>query len=99
YGINHRLIESAQLASIEPDLKQTLAGAIHWTDPWTIRNPGALVSGYFELFKSMGGTFVSGDVKSLDQSGDDWSVKAGEKTITAREAVVALGPWAPEVLE
>ena len=53
YGINHRVVDGAEFAQIEPDLKEKLAGAIHWTDPWTVRDPGALVAKYFELYKSM----------------------------------------------
>lgn len=99
YGINHTPVDSAELSRREPHLRETLAGAIHWTDPWTVRNPGALVAAYFELFKSMGGAFKVGDARSLAQSGDSWTITAGGETATARETVITLGPWAPEVLE
>lgn len=99
YGINHRVVESSQLASLEPHLKIKMAGAVHWTDPWTVKNPGALVAAYAELFKSMGGKIVTGDAQRLDSGKDEWSLVLKDQTVTAKEAVVTLGPWAPEFLE
>ncbi|MEQ8447753.1 MAG: FAD-binding oxidoreductase [Pelagibacterium sp.] len=99
YGINHRVVDGAEMAQIEPDFTERLAGAIHWTDPWTIRNPGALVAKYFELYKSMGGRFLGGEATGLEQDGDDWAITVADTRYTAREVVVTLGPWAPEVLE
>ncbi|WP_127145729.1 NAD(P)/FAD-dependent oxidoreductase [Pelagibacterium montanilacus] len=99
FGINSSQIEGAELERREPDLKKGLAGAIHWQDPWTIRNPGALVSAYFELFKSLGGTFLNDRIDSLETDGEGWSVRTANSLAEGREAVVALGPWAPEVLE
>ena len=54
---------------MEPALKGGLAGAIHWTDPWTVRDPGALVTQYFKLFERLGGTFVAGAADGLEQDG------------------------------
>lgn len=99
YGINHRVVDGAEMAQEEPDFKEKLAGAIHWTDPWTIRNPGALVTKYFELYKSMGGRFLGGAASGLEQTGDIWSVDVGGQRHSAKEVVVTLGPWAPEALE
>jgi D-amino-acid dehydrogenase len=99
YGVNHKLLNGDDVAALEPDFRIKMAGAIHWTDPWTIKDPGALVTAYFELFKSMGGQFAGGAAKSLSQTSDGWTVAIDGETVTSRDAVVALGPWAPELLE
>jgi D-amino-acid dehydrogenase len=99
YGVNHRVVDGAEFAQIEPDLTEKLAGAIHWTDPWTVRDPGALVGKYFELCKSMGGQFLAGEAKGLEQDGDGWSISVSGTRHKAREAVITLGPWAPEALD
>lgn len=99
FGISHRVVEWPELKQMEPDLKGGLAGAIHWTDPWTVRDPGALVTEYFKLFQRLGGTFVSGAASGLVRDTDGWSADVGGARHSGRQAVIALGPWAPDVLD
>jgi D-amino-acid dehydrogenase len=99
FNIHHEVVDWAGLKALEPSLIGGLAGGIHWTDPWTVRDPGGLVSQYFALFQKLGGTFVSGEADGLTQNGGAWSTRVGGQVITAKQAVVALGPWAPEVLD
>lgn len=99
FGVNHELVDWAGLKAVEPSLRGGLVGAIHWTDPWTVSDPGELVAQYFGLYQRLGGTFVSGEADGLTQHGNTWSTKVGGVQHSAREAVIALGPWAPEVLD
>lgn len=99
FGISHRVVEWPELKQMEPALKGGLAGAIHWTDPWTVRDPGALVSEYFKLFERLGGTFVRGAADGLVQDSAGWSTNVDGVRHSAKQAVIALGPWAPEVLD
>jgi D-amino-acid dehydrogenase len=99
FGISHRVVEWPELKQMEPDLKGGLAGAIHWTDPWTVRDPGALVGEYFKLFQRLGGTFVSGAASGLVQDKDGWTAEVGGARHSGKQAVIALGPWAPDVLD
>lgn len=99
FGISHRVVDWSELKTIEPDLIGGLAGAIHWTDPWTVTNPGELVAQYFKLFGRLGGRFVQGEAKDLGQDGAGWRVTVEGAPITGKQAVVALGPWAPDVLD
>lgn len=99
FGISHKVVEWPELKAMEPALKGGLAGAIHWTDPWTVSDPGALVSEYFKLFQRLGGTFVSGAAGSLVQDGDGWTAEVGGAKHSGNQAVIALGPWAPDVLD
>ncbi|MFX7548796.1 FAD-dependent oxidoreductase, partial [Acinetobacter baumannii] len=45
------------------------------------------------LFGRKGGRFVVGDARTLEQSGTRWHLSTQEGSVTAREVVVAMGPW------
>lgn len=99
FGIGYKVLDWPALKAAEPDLIGGLVGAIHWTDPWTVRDPGALVSAYFDLFETLGGRFVSGAAEGLVPEAGFWSSMVAGRKLTAKQAVIALGPWAPDVLE
>ena len=95
HGTDFAAVDGAALARAEPGLRTAMAGAIHWTTPWTCRAPGDLVRAYAALFEGRGGRIVPGDATSLERSGGGWRV-AGERV---EHAVVALGPWSPDLLK
>lgn len=99
FSIHHEVVDWAGLKALEPSLIGGLAGGIHWTDPWTVTDPGGLVTEYFKLFEKLGGTFVAGEASGLSQDGGTWQTRVGGTLQTAKQAVIALGPWAPEVLD
>jgi D-amino-acid dehydrogenase len=99
FGISHKVVEWPELKTMEPSLKGGLAGAILWTDPWTVRDPGALVGEYFKLFQRLGGRFVSGAASGLTQEGGVWKAEGDGVQHSGKQAVIALGPWAPDVLD
>ncbi|WP_127088250.1 NAD(P)/FAD-dependent oxidoreductase [Aquabacter cavernae] len=94
YGLDFAIADPAGLSRAEPALRGSLAGAIHWTSPWTCRSPGELVGAYGKLFEAKGGHIVSGDAHTLTRAGAGWQV-AGEDV---ERVVVALGPWSPSLL-
>jgi D-amino-acid dehydrogenase len=94
FGVRYQAENTTQLAQAEPALRPSLAGAVHWLDPWAVNNPGALVQRYAELFVARGGRVLTGDAGSLQPSGAAWSVKTTEGHVDAGQAVLALGPWA-----
>lgn len=94
FGVGSVELDGAAVARLEPALQQRLAGALHWTDPWTVRDPGALVMAYAELFEREGGRLVRGDAGTLKRDGAGWRVETAEGPVTAGELVLALGPWA-----
>ena len=73
FGVRHRVEDGAALAKAEPALRQTLAGAVHWLDPWAVRNPGALVQRYAALFVARGGQVLTGDATTLQRAGAAWA--------------------------
>ena len=94
FGVRYQAENTTQLAQAEPALRRSLAGAVHWLDPWAVNNPGALVQRYADLFVARGGRVLTGDAGSLQPSGAAWSVKTTEGHVDAGQAVLALGPWA-----
>ncbi|MCC7320224.1 MAG: FAD-binding oxidoreductase [Rubellimicrobium sp.] len=97
-GLEHRPLDPDGLARMEPALAPVFAGAIHWTQPWTVRDPFALTQAYLRLFKSLGGQFRRGDGTTLRADGGAWEVQTDAGPLVAREAVVAMGPWSDDVL-
>jgi D-amino-acid dehydrogenase len=97
FGIKSNYLDRAELASLEPHLSDLVAGGVHFTDPWTTSDPGALIKSYADLFLARGGRVLAGDARALHQDGAGWSLPAGEALIQAREAVIALGPWSSDL--
>ena len=92
-GVNFRLLDGDALAAAEPGLRRRLAGAVHWTDPWAVSDPGGLVQRYADLLVRRGGRIVRGDAMSFEAAGAGWRVRIDDGPIEAGHAVVALGPW------
>ncbi len=97
-GIRHAALDSQALANAEPALRQALPGALHWLDPWSVKDPGSLVQRYAALFVQRGGQIQSADAQSLRQTGQGWAVRTPDGLVQARQAVVALGPWSDHLL-
>lgn len=92
-GVRYALLDAGALQQVEPSLRQTMAGAVHWLQTWSVSDPGELVGRYSALLARLGGRFALGDATSLQATASGWSVKSEEGTIEAEHAVVALGPW------
>lgn len=98
FGVQFRVLTGSELAKAEPLLRDDLPGAIHWLQPWTVSDPGALVAAYAGLFQRRGGRIFSGDAATLRQAPAGWSVDTAESRIDASSAVVTLGPWSPDLV-
>ncbi len=98
YGVKFSILTASELQQAEPGLTEGGIGGLHWQEPWTISNPGALVTAYSELFTRSGGSIVRGEAQSLRQSRNGWSVATEAGEIEAESVVIALGPWSPELL-
>ena len=98
FGLGLQILTPKQLASAEPALTTTTAGALHWTDPWSVSDPGALVQAYANLFRANGGEFVQAEVFDLRQDSAGWLVRTQQQTISAAQVVVAMGPWSANLV-
>lgn len=94
FGVRYQAENTTELAQAEPALQRSMAGAVHWLDPWAVNDPGALVQRYADLFVARGGRVLTGDADSLQSNGSAWSVQTSEGRVDAEQAVLALGPWA-----
>ncbi|HRJ69217.1 MAG TPA: FAD-dependent oxidoreductase [Beijerinckiaceae bacterium] len=93
--LNHR-----EVAAAEPGLTPgEIIGGVKYNGPISLAEPLALSRAYVELFKKQGGRVVTGDARSLQQEGDGWSVAVEGGRESARDCVIALGPWAKDVTE
>lgn len=97
YGLRVAALDAAALAAREPGVAMGFCGALHWQDPKSIVNPGALTKGYARLFEEGGGTLLIGEATTLKAEGGAWTVQTSSGRISAREVVVALGPWSDQV--
>ncbi|MGH8778372.1 NAD(P)/FAD-dependent oxidoreductase [Paraburkholderia sp.] len=97
HGLNFTPLDAAALRAREPGLGEGFVGALHWHDPKSVSNPGALTKGYARLFEREGGTLFTGDATTVREERDGWSVETSSGRIAAREVVVALGPWSDAV--
>jgi D-amino-acid dehydrogenase len=97
YDIPFDVLDRAAMLKLEPHLREAALGGVHFTDPITSPNQGALVKSYADLLEARGGRLLAGDARSLEQSGAVWSVTTSEGKISASQAVIALGPWASDI--
>jgi D-amino-acid dehydrogenase len=97
-GLKHRELSEAETRALEPSLAPVFSHAVHWPDAASVSNPLAVTKAYAAQFVLFGGIMIKGDARTLHRSGDGWRVDTDEGPIDAKEAVVALGPWAPDLL-
>ena len=97
YGVAGDILDAAAIAVREPNLTGDFAGAVHFPDPGFVPDPGGLTKAYAALFGRKGGRFLVGDARTLEQSGTRWRMATLEGSITAREVVVAMGPWSDQI--
>lgn len=94
YGVQGDILDAQAVMQREPHLSGEFAGAIHFTEPGFVLDPGGLAKAYSALFQRKGGRFVAADAQSLEQDpGGRWQVATSGGKVSAREVVVALGPW------
>jgi D-amino-acid dehydrogenase len=94
YGVQGEILDAKAIMQREPHLSGEFAGAVHFTEPGFVLDPGGLAKAYSALFQRKGGRFVAADARSLEQdAGGRWQVATSGGTVSAREAVIALGPW------
>jgi D-amino-acid dehydrogenase len=96
YGLRVQVLTQAALQEREPALGDGVRGGVHYPDSRQVRDPQALSLAYLALFCQQGGRFVQGDARSLRRDGQWWCVDARAERISARDAVLTLGPWGEE---
>jgi D-amino-acid dehydrogenase len=85
--------------ALEPGLSPIFERGIFWPQAASVSNPLAVTRAYADLFRSLGGVSLTGDARSLHRADGRWRVDTSEGPVDAPDAVVALGPWAQDVLD
>ena len=90
YGLSYDLLDDAALRRLEPGLiSGSVSGAVHWRDPVTVSDPGAVTRAYAALFVARGGQLKPADAASLQQDNGAWRLSADGHNWQAPETVVA----------
>ena len=97
-GIANVPLDTEAARALEPSLAPVFRHAVHWTGAMSVTNPLKLTRAYAARFAALGGITANGDARSLHRVHPHWRVDTASGPIDAGDVVVALGPWAPDVL-
>jgi D-amino-acid dehydrogenase len=97
-GVPIKFHDQAGVHALEPSLAPVFQAAVHWRGAASVTNPFAVTRAYASRFMAIGGVVLQGDARSLHRAAGRWRVDTEEGAVDADEAVIALGPWAPDVL-
>jgi D-amino-acid dehydrogenase len=97
FGVKPIVLDRAGLTALEPHVGEKAIGGVHYAEPLSTSDPGALIQSYAALFVRRGGRMERGDALSLEPSGAGWMVTTDTGRLAARDVVIALGPWSDEL--
>jgi D-amino-acid dehydrogenase len=98
FGIPYRALDTDAARELEPSLAPVFRHAVHWQGVASVTNPLAATQAYAARFAALGGVVMRGNARSLHRANAHWRVETTEGPLDAAQAVVALGPFAPDVL-
>ena len=98
FGIAQRPLDPEGVRAIEPHLNPVFRHAVHWPGAASVSNPLAVTKAYAARLTALGGVLLAGDARSLHRADGRWRIDTAEGPLDALEVVLALGPFAPEVL-
>lgn len=99
FGLSFRMLDTDGVRELEPWLAPVFRHAVLWSGAANVTNPLALTQAYAARFRALGGTLIEADARTLARAGVRWQVETAEGALDADAAVIALGPWAPDVLQ
>jgi D-amino-acid dehydrogenase len=99
FGLPLQALDTTGAQALEPLLNPVFAHAVFWPQAASVSNPLGVTRAYAARFGALGGITLKGDARLLHRAGQGWRVETNEGGVDAREVVVALGPWAGDLLE
>ena len=87
-----------QARALEPSLAPVFRHAVHWPDAASVSNPLAVTKAYAARVHAARRRDPQGRCAHAAPLRQSWRVDTDEGPVDAKEAVVALGPWAPDLL-
>jgi len=97
FGMRVDILDSTEIATREPRLREKFATGIQWRDAGSVSDPGELSRRLAATFSKRGGTIARGDAMTLHQKGSGWALDLPDGSVQAENAVIALGPWAEDL--
>ena len=97
-GIANVPLDRDAALALEPSLAPVFRHAVHWTGAVSVTNPLALTRAYAARFAALGGLVLAGNARTLHRADPNWRVDTAGGPVDAGDVVVALGPWAPDLL-
>src|SRR5690606_27879269 len=97
FDVPYEILDRDAALAREPHLRPVFRRAISWPRTENCTDPGALTKSYVALCEKRGGVFVRGDARTLHAYSGGWRVETEAGPVDADQAVIALGPWSPEL--
>jgi D-amino-acid dehydrogenase len=98
-GIAARPLDQEAARALEPHLAPVFRHAVHWPGAASVDNPLAVTKAYAERLERRGGIVLTGDARSLHRADGHWRVDTEGGPVDAPAVVLALGPFAPDILK
>ncbi len=99
FGIPLVELDREGALALEPALGPGFEHALYWPKAASVSNPLALTRAYVARFTALGGILLTGDARSLHRAAGKWRLDTDAGALDADSVVVALGPWAPDLLD
>jgi D-amino-acid dehydrogenase len=99
YGIPYQKLSVEGSLALEPSLAPVFKHGVLWPQAASYTNPLGVSRAFHAHYLSLGGESAKGDAKTLRRVQGGWAVTTEEGDVQADEAVIALGPWSPDILQ
>ena len=100
FGVATQELDQPALQDLEPHLRPVFERALWIKDACSVDDPGQVVEAYARLFQARGGTLAQREIAALQRDAQGvWQLRGLDGSATAaHKVVVALGPWANDLL-
>jgi D-amino-acid dehydrogenase len=98
FGIAYRSLDPDAARALEPHLAPVFRHAVHWPGAASLSNPLAVTRAFATHVERLGGVLLTGNAHSLHRADGRWRIETAAGPLDAPEVVLALGPFAPDVL-
>jgi D-amino-acid dehydrogenase len=98
FGIAFRKLDPDGARALEPHLAPVFRHAVLWPNAASVSNPLAVTKAYAAQLAKRGGVILTGNAQALHRADGRWRIDTAAGPVDAPEVVLALGPFAPDIL-
>jgi D-amino-acid dehydrogenase len=98
FGVSTQVLDAKAVSDLEPSLQPIFPKSLWVKDGASVDNPGCVVEAYARLFVQRGGSIVKDEIAHLSRVDGRWNLHGVHEPLSAAQVVVALGPWAKQLL-